>query len=521
MMVKQARVLIPLTLLALFCSTGATLHSKTKVTRTHEWQEAEEKADNAVVQVIATHTMINWLEPYKAPKQKESSGSAFFIDNKGRLLTNFHVVEGAKSLQVYIPELGQKPVDANIIGVCPEADVALIELSDEGLAAVRKIIKNLPFLTLGDSDSLFPTEPVLALGYPLGQRYIKSTVGVVAGREYIDGRSYMHITAPINPGNSGGPLLNLEGQVVGINTAGIPNASNIGFIVPSYYAKILLKDLSTTKLVRKPNLGIRYNTTTDEHAKLLGNPLPAGVYINTVDLSSVACNAGLKSGDMIYSINGYQVDSYGDVTVNWPSSAKVTLDEFFVRLPLNEKLSMEIYRAGKKKLISCTLTAPEQHPIRFIYPDYEKQDIDFEIIGGMCVMQLRLNHFDYFERLVSLQEYRLIDNQHKEVLIITKLLPGSTVHKIGCFYEGAILAEVNGKAVKNLADLRAALIQSATTGIIALTSKEKIATAISLDTMLKEEERITRDFMFSSTKAIKDLKKLRADVLGQKAKKKK
>ena len=158
-------------------------------------------------------------------------------------MTNYHVAEDARSFQVYIPALGQKPAEADIVGVCPEIDLAVLKLRDESVKSIKTALHGMPFLKLGDSDLLFSTEPVLALGYPMGQRYLKSTVGVVAGRECIDGHSYMDITAPINPGNSGGPLLNLDGEVVGINTAGMPNAQNIGYIVPINDAKILLSDL--------------------------------------------------------------------------------------------------------------------------------------------------------------------------------------------------------------------------------------------------------------------------------------
>jgi serine protease Do len=507
----QGDIMVPRTLYPfLAILIGLSLFVIAKVNRTFDWQEAEEKAQNTVVQVCAQHTEFNWLEPYKAPHQQESSGTAFFINNEGYLLTNFHVVDQAKSLQLLIPALGQKPVDAHVVGVCPEADVAYIKLSDTGIKAVRDALKSIPFLKLGDSDALFPTEPVLALGYPLGQRYIKSTVGVIAGREYIDRRSFMHVTAPINPGNSGGPLLNLDGLVVGINSAGIPNAQNIGYIVPIYDAQILLKDLKKEGLVRKPWLGAYYNPTTDEHAQFLGNPLPAGVYINGVERDSLADKAGVKAGDMLYEINGYPVDSYGDVTVNWRSSLKVTLDEFLIRLPSTTKIMLRLYRNGIQKKIAFTYDELKPAPIRFIYVDHEHDALDYEVIGGMCVMQLRLNHLDYFQQVVPLHKYKLNKNQHQELLIITKILPGSSVHRVNCFYEGALLANVNGKPVGNLTQLREILKGSAKTGLIALESKEKIATVLSVDAMLNDEERLTRDFKFTSTPAMTELKKARS-----------
>ena len=182
-MARQRRLLLGILGLALIGM--GMLVMKAKVNRTHDWKEAEEKAENAVVQVVSNHTSFNWLEPYKAPRQNQSLGTAFFINAKGTMLTNFHVVDQAKTLQIYVPALGQKAFDATIVGVCPEADVAMIQLKDEDVKFLKKTLGSIPFLMLGDSDSLYATEPVLALGYPLGQRYMKSTVGVVAGREYI------------------------------------------------------------------------------------------------------------------------------------------------------------------------------------------------------------------------------------------------------------------------------------------------------------------------------------------------
>ncbi len=486
------------------------LVSSLSAKRSHDWKDAEDRAENAVAQIVVQHSQFNWREPFKAPKQKEGAGSGFFFNNQGYLLTNYHVVEDARSLQVYLPFLGQKPAEADIVGVCPERDLAVIKLRDDGIKSVKSILHGMPFLHLGDSDLLFPTEPVLALGYPLGQRYLKSTVGVVAGREYIAGCSYMHVTAPINPGNSGGPLLNLEGEVVGINTAAMTNAQNIGYIVPIYDAKILLKDLLTKKLVRKPNLGLYCNPTTDEHAQLLKNPLPAGAYIRRVEKGSVAEKAGILAGDMLYAINGHKVDSYADVTVNWKSSVKVSLEEYLIRLESKTKLSLEIYRNGKKQIMHGMYDEQKLHPLRRIYPDYEPNEIDYEIIGGMCVMQLRANHLEVFDRIAPLQRYRMVDKQDTEALIITRILPGSVIHRVSCFYEGSLLTEVNGKKVKNIAQLRTALKESATSGIISFKSEEHSATVVSLDSVLKDEARLSRDFKYETTQGIAQLKKQRA-----------
>ena len=487
----------------------------TAIQHPRDWQYAEEKSKNTVVQVFAQHTTFNWLEPYKAPQQSQGMGTAFFIDKEGHLLTNFHVIDQAKSIQIGIPALGKKLVDATVVGTCPESDVALLKLTDEGLEEVYRILKKVPFLKLGDSDALYRTQEVLALGFPLGFRYLKGTVGVIAGREFLDGMCYMHITAPINQGNSGGPLLNRLGEVVGVNTAVISiyndgerqmAAQNVGYIVPINDIKAYLKSMHSQKLVRKPVFGTAYNNSTLELTRSLNNPMPGGLYINDVVKDSVADKIGIKVGDMLYEINGFSVDQFGDVSVEWRSSEQVSLEEFLVRLPIEAPLNVVVYRKGKKVVLKGTYQELALPPIRYIYPDYEHEAIDYEIFGGLCIQQLRVNHFKYLSQTPLLQEYMRPDRQDKEVLVITRILPGSYIHKIRCLYEGALLDEVNGKPVRNLKELRKALEDSIKKGEVALKTKDKVYTVVSLDAILQDEERIARDFVFSTTKTMQTLK---------------
>ncbi len=474
--------------------------------RVSEWEHAEKLSKNAVVQIRVSHAPFNWTEPYKSSTPVSGAGSGFFIDKEGHILTNFHVVDQAKSIQVFVPAMGQKPLDAHVIGVCPEVDLAYLKLDDEGIKSMKTVLKKIPYLELGDSDMLFPTEPVLALGYPLGQRYLKSTVGVIAGRDFMHGCSFMHITAPINPGNSGGPLLNLFGKVVGINSAIMSGSQNIGYIVPIYEAQVLLKDLQQQNLVRKPQSGFLYNQTTDEHAKQLGNPVPGGVYINCIEKGSMAQKAGVKEGDMLYKINGHKVDIYGDVTVNWISSLKVSLDEYLLRMPTGTSLELELYRNGKKQSLTCVLEGTTVPEIRSVYPDYEPGETEYEVIGGMCVMQLRLNHMNQFAHVAGLQEYRLHKNKYKKRLIITKVLPGSVVDRVGCIYPGALLEEINGKKVQTIKEARDALALSKDSGYVSIKLANKMSTVVPLESLLSDEVRLTSAYKFSSTPTIKMLK---------------
>jgi serine protease Do len=477
----------------------------------HEWEAAERKAKNAVVQVIAQTADFNWLSPYALPLQKQGAGSGFFISRDGYLLTNFHVVDQAKSLQIYIQALGRKRLDVTVVGVCPEIDIALLKITQESAAIIRKELGQIPFLNLGNSENLKPVEPILALGYPLGQRYIKGTVGVLGGREYLNGMSYMHITAPINPGNSGGPLLNRAGDVVGITTAGFFlmgdfAAQNMGYIVPINYVKIILNDLRTKKLVRKPTLGISVNPTTEEHAHLLNNPWPAGVYVNSVQAESIAYKAGICLGDMLYKINGYTIDQFGDVAVNWKSSRKVTISEFLAHLSADTKLTFTIYRNGQKKELLTSLSTPTLCSIRYVYPEWEPKAIDFEIVAGLCIMSLRTNHFKVLQDTYALQYYKRPNNNNKDALVIASILPGSYAQKIHCFYDGDVLHSVNGKLVTTLADLRAALKLSEKTQKITITTKDKVTSVFALDKLFENEKQLTENFKYTTTKAIQALK---------------
>ena len=397
-----------------------------------------------------------------------------------------------------------------------------MKASDAGCQDITQALGKISYLELGDSDALYPTEPVLALGYPLGQRYLKSTVGVIAGKDYVPrlngedygiGHSFIHITAPINPGNSGGPSLNKDGYVVGINSAGELKAQNVGYIIPINDAKILLKDLYSTKLLRKPVLGIDCNPTTKEHAQLLGNPLPSGVYINDIMENYTADKAQIKAGDVLYEINNHKVDEYGDVNVGWRGCQKISLAEFLVRLPLHSNLELVIYRNGERKVIKTTFDEPPLDPIRYIFSDYEQQAVEYEMFGGLCVMQLRANHFNVLRPNSVLQKYAAFDKANKQVLVITNVLPGSCLDKISCFYEGSLLDTVNGKKVENLSQLREALALSASTGYVSITTKDKISSVVSLDNILQDEERIARDFMFSVSDTVKKLNQARSEIL--------
>ena len=160
-------------------------------------------------------------------------------------------------MQIEIPILGVEQLPVEIVGVSPERDIALLRLTPRSKEKIKKALGELPFLKLGNSDAVRRGQEVLALGYPLGVQALKSTQGIVSGRERIKliKQSCIQITAPLNPGNSGGPSINAAGEVIGINFAGVIAAQNVGYILPINDLKAAIKDLYKIRLLRRPVLG--------------------------------------------------------------------------------------------------------------------------------------------------------------------------------------------------------------------------------------------------------------------------
>lgn len=154
---------------------------------TKRWSDIQPKVKDTVVQVWVQKIDFNWLEPYKTPQQGLSTGSGFFIDEKGSFITNFHVVNGSVAVEVQIPSMGKQRLLSKVIALNPDRDLALVRLTQESLERVKDTLGFIPYLRFGNSDTVRRSDEIMTLGYPLGQQSLKSTTGVVSGREHIDG----------------------------------------------------------------------------------------------------------------------------------------------------------------------------------------------------------------------------------------------------------------------------------------------------------------------------------------------
>ncbi len=476
------------------------------------WRAAQKTAKDTVVQLFVQTSEFNWLEPFKSPKQEQAWGTGFFIDTQGHLVSNFHVIDEAASVKIQIPSFGKERFDVDVIGVSPDRDVTLLKLTPEARKTIVKKLGKIPFLKLGDSDKVVRTQEVLALGYPLGQEKLKSTQGIVSGRENMSGESYIQITAAINNGSSGGPSLNKHGDVIGINTASISRAQSVGYIIPINDVKNVITELHKAKFLHKPILGFSMNKGTPELTEYLKNPKPGGLYLSRVYKNTLLEKAGVKAGDMIYTINGNTFDRYGETNVPW-SEDKVPIVALLNRFKLREKISITFYRNGEKKDVSFNFDLTKQLPIRTIYPEFEK--VDYEIIGGMVIMELTLNHVSIFEDSIPyFVKYWKRKNRYEPKLVITHVFPNSQARQARVVYPGNVLTEVNQEKVLTLSDFRNAIKK--TKKFASFKRENKKLMVLSLEKILEDEDDLSQKYVYKKSKLVIELEKKLSSKLHKK-----
>lgn len=306
------------------------------------------KAANPGVVNIYTTVVIrdrpSRLYPYFpfVPREKigQSLGTGFIVDADGLVLTNNHVVEGAA--QIRVRTYDDREFAASVVGTDPKTDIALLRLDKaSGITA----------LPLADSDKLEVGEWVMAIGNPLGLTS-SVTAGIVSAKgrsdvpiggdvTYVD---FIQTDASINPGNSGGPLLNLDGGVVGINTAISREGQGIGFAIPINMIKVIYPQLRKFGKVTRSWLGIYVGPVTDKIASSLGMARPVGAVIRRIVDGGPAKKAGLKSGDVIVKFNGEPIADINDL--RWKSSVA----------GIGEEVPVTVNRGGANLDVKLVLT---------------------------------------------------------------------------------------------------------------------------------------------------------------------
>jgi serine protease Do len=470
------------------------------------WRPIQEKVHNTVVQIYVHNAELDLLQPYKTPTQGAATGSGFFINAEGYLITNAHVVINAKAVWAQMSGLGKQILDVEVIGISPDRDLALLRIMPESLELIKEQLGQVPFLPLGDSDTVLRSDEVLALGYPLGQDSLKSTSGVISGRQ----GSYLQISAAINPGNSGGPLLNCRGEVIGINNAIILGAQNVGYAIPVNDLKLIVPDLHIIKILRKPYLGIIFSKGSRAMTDYLGNPQPGGCYVAGVVKDSTLDKAGVQKGDMLYEINGYKVDIFAEMSVSW-SEDKISIIDFVGHLSPGQEVRVVVYRKGTRKEFSFTFDIVNLPAIHAVYPAYEL--IDYEVFGGLVVMPLTINHIQQLMKdATGLGAYAEIKNQNTPALIITHVLPNSQAYRSRSLLPGMILYEVNGMKVSTLEEFRQAIRKDISKKYLTILASDTITRSsdhllvvLEYEKIINEESQFAADYKYSLSTIMQDV----------------
>ena len=279
------------------------------------------------------------------PQPEKGMGSGVIVNSDGYIVTNNHVVEDAEKNGIKVKLFDKREFQAQLIGTDPTTDVAVIKIN----------ATDLPVASIGNSDSIEVGQWVLAIGNPLG---LTSTVtaGIVSalGRD-IDVsadrwgiRNFIQTDAAINPGNSGGALVDIRGQVIGINSMIATRTGyneGYGFAIPINLVKKVAEDLIAYGRVRRPMLGVQLKSTIDEtDARALGLPKPEGVLVQDVVAGSPAEAAGVKAGDVILTVNGKEVDAANEIQM------------LIAEMRPGDVVTLGIFRGGKTISKKVTLT---------------------------------------------------------------------------------------------------------------------------------------------------------------------
>jgi len=405
------------------------------------FEELSRRVSPSVVQVVVTGYGTIGEEAPSADALlglRRTGGSGVILDPAGYIVTNAHVIEGARRVQVVLPRptpaAGSSIIrprgiafDARIVGIDDETDLAVLKIDE----------KNLPALPLGDSDALKQGQLVFAYGSPLGLENSVS-MGIVSavGRqlELDDPMIYIQTDAPINPGNSGGPLVDTEGRVVGINTLILSQSGGnegLGFAAPSNIVRTVFEQIRSGGRVRRGTIGVFAQTITPTLAAALKLPQDWGVILGDVFPGMPASAAGLRIGDVVVTLDGKRMENGRQFEVN------------LYRRAVGDTVMLEVLRNNQILKFPVAVAEREDDPARFA---------DLVTPERNIVPRLGVLALDIDERIASmLGELRVPSG------VLVAAVSADAPHAEQGLEAGDVIVSLNGAAVTALADLRSAI----------------------------------------------------------------
>jgi serine protease Do len=384
---------------------------------------------SSIVTIKSTQTVRNevpdfWQQFFNVPEEqvRQGLGSGVIVNSDGYIITNNHVVEGADELQVTI---GKDEYDAEIVGRDPESDLAVIKIDANDLYAIK----------LGDSEALEVGEWVLAIGNPFSALLDQTvTAGIVSAkgrknltRGEIPFENFIQTDAAINPGNSGGALVNLRGELVGINTmiySGSGGSVGIGFAIPINLAKNVMQQLINSGKVARGWLGVSIGALDEDMAEALGLDEPKGALVNDVTNGSPADDAGLQESDVILNVGGHSIADYNELV------------NVVANYPPGETVKVTVWRDSKERIFEVELG---ERPASESLAQEEAEKLENAL--GIKVDALTPENMRRFE----------VEYEDEKGVLVTGVKQGSVAAKEN-IRPGDLVISVNRKAVESVTD---------------------------------------------------------------------
>jgi len=356
----------------------------------------------------------------KGSRESHSLGSGFVIDGEGHIVTNAHVIDRADEINVTLADGRSLP--ATLIGADKKLDLALLKI-DAG--------DSLPIVRFGDSDNLQVGEWVMAIGNPFGLEQTV-TAGIVSAKGRVIGAGpyddFIQTDASINPGNSGGPLFNIDGEVIGINTAIIAQGQGIGFAIPVNVARQAITQIKETGQVTRGWLGVSIQVVDDDLAESLGLDSAGGALVTEVFPASPAEKAGFRRRDVIVAFNGKPIEHVRD------------LPRIVAATPVGESVNVSVIRNGKGVKLRAVVTKMDEETESVVSKTQPGRTTTAGIAVSPLTAELAKRH----------------DLKPGQGVVITMIAPESEAAKAN-LRPGDIILEINGQTVGSSKDFQKAL----------------------------------------------------------------
>jgi serine protease Do len=352
--------------------------------------------------------------------KQPSLGSGFIIDKEGFVVTNNHVIEDADQIKVKLND--EKEFEAHVVGRDASTDLALLKIKSPA---------DLPVVRLGDSSQVKVGQWVVAIGSPFGlERTV--TAGIVSAKGRVIGSGpyddFIQTDASINPGNSGGPLINMKGEVIGINTAIVASGQGIGFAIPIDLARGIIAQLKAGGEVTRGWLGVAIQDVNQEMAEYYSIEAKKGVFVADVFKGDPADAAGIKARDIIVEINGQKVETSRQLTA------------LIANIPVGQTAKVKVLRDGQTKTFNVKIAKRDDAKTASRTPAPEKR----EDLLGLRVSNLTPE---------VAQRFGIAETAG---VVVTEVQPGSAAEEAGV-RAGDVVKEINRQAVESVRDFEAIL----------------------------------------------------------------